>query len=291
MTITGATALATTIPTEMIKAMALEEARGFNVIAPLVFNDVMPLGTGKNWFMPILPTTAAAEVAEASDITAAARTTTEATAVIVEVGMSTDLTDVGQEQSVLNGQIELWARSHGRAIAQKITGDLAALFPALNGSTAVGTSGTNMTVANFLSALFTLDAADAPGQRRTVLHPIQVSDLFNAISSSTGTPFANLPELIREGKFPAGQPGAGFVGALFGIPVYQTTEVDAVNSAADRAGAMFVEEAMVIVRQRPLRVELERDASARLQEIVSTVTYGVAEMRDAFGVPIETDNA
>lgn len=100
-----------------------------------------------------------------------------------------------------------------------------------------------------------------------------------------------MPELVREGKLPSGQPQAGFVGMLFGVPVYQTTEVSAVNSAADRCGAMFVPEAMAFVQFLPrvVKVELERDASQRATEVVTTAVYGVTELIDGYGVPIETD--
>jgi len=209
---------------------------------------------------------------------------------IAEVGLSTDVTTLAQETSKLDDQLFLWAASQGRAIAQKVTGDLAALFPSLNDSSAVGTSGTNITVANFIEALYTLDSQNAPGQKVAVLHPRQVADLFNAIQASTGTPYANLGELVREGRLPNGQPEAGFVGLLFGVPIYSTTEVTCVNSDVDRAGAMFTREAMAIVQLRPITVEYQRDVSARVTEIVVTAAYGVAEIEDNYGVPIETDD-
>ncbi|HUS91406.1 MAG TPA: hypothetical protein VM695_06120, partial [Phycisphaerae bacterium] len=68
-----------------------------------------------------------------------------------------------------------------------------------------------------------------------------------------------------------------------------TTEVDTANSGADRAGAMFVPEAMTLVQLRPLRVEYQRDAAARTTEVVATNVYGVGENVDTHGVPIITD--
>lgn len=289
MATTTATTLATSLPSEFIIAEVIREARPFNVVAPLVINDVLPQGQGKVWSMQILPTTTAAAVDEESDMTAASRTTAEATATVGEVGENTDLTTLGEETSRLNDQLMLWAASHGRAIAQKITGDMCALFPDLNSSSAVGTSGVNLTVGNFLEAIYTLDAANAPGQKRCVLHPRQVADLANAIQAAGGSLYSNLPELVREGRLPQGQPMAGFVGVLFGVPIYSTTEVDLANSDADYAGAMFVRDAMAFVQLRPITVEYERDASARITEIVSTTAYGVTEVVDGYGVPIETD--
>jgi hypothetical protein len=52
---------------------------------------------------------------------------------------------------------------------------------------------------------------------------------------------------------------------------------------------LFVPEAMTLGQLRPLRVEYQRDASARSTEVVATIAYGVGENVDTYGVPIITD--
>ena len=286
---TTTTTLATTIPTELITDRIQEEARPFNIVAPLVLNDTQPQGQGSVWVMNKLPTTSAAAVAEASDITAAARTTTDASITVSEVGLGTALTYLAEETSRMSSQLVKWAASQGRAVAQKVTGDLCALFAALNSGSTVGSTGVNITAANFLEAWYTVLNANAPGLPRCVLHPRQVIDLFNALSASTGTPYGSLAELVREGKLPGGLPTAGFVGELYGIPIYQTTEVDTANSGADRVGAMFVESALGIITLRPITTEYDKDISARETEIITTCAYGVGELNDTYGVSITTD--
>ena len=288
MTQTNTTTLQYTLPTEHIVATVVQEARPFNVVAPLVLNEIQPPGMGTTWQKVILPTTTAAGVGEGDDLTPAARTPTRAYTTISEVGLATELTRLAEESSRLDRQIMLWAASQGRAIAQKVTADLCGLFADLNGSSAVGTSGTNIAVADFVEAMYTLDNANAAGQKRCVLHPRQVADLFVALTGS-GAIYQNLPELVRSGVLPEGQPAAGFVGQLFGVPLYQTTEVDTANEGADRVGAMFTAEAMAFVQLRPVTVEYDYDASKRAREIVVTAAYGVCEVVDAFGVPIVTD--
>ena len=284
---TTTTTLAYSLPTEYIRAEVMEEARPFNVVAPLVTNAIQPKGRGKVWQQVILPSTSASSVAEASDITAGARTVTRAYATMAEVGLATELTKLGEETSSLTDQVLLWAASQGRAIAQKVTADLCTLFADLNGSTAVGTSGSNMGVEDLVEAMYTLDAANAPGQRRCVLHPRQVADLFNSLTG-TAPIYSNLGELIRNGILPEGQPGTGFVGQLFGVPIYQTSEVDA-DSTTNWIGAMFVPAAMAFVQLRPITVEYQNDATKRSNEIVVTAAYGVCELVDGYGVPVETD--
>ncbi len=281
--------LTSVIPDEYISAKLLLEARPFNVAAPLVQNVIMPSGSGKVWRQSQIPAGTAASVAEASDITAAARTTTEKTLTIGEVGLSTEITDIAMEIAKVGGDLLTWAGMQGRAMGQKLTGDVCALFGALNGSSPVGSSGTGITVANFIEAIYTLDNNNAPGQKNAVLHPRQVADLFNAISAATGTPFTSLTELVRQGRLPEGTPAAGFQGMLFGVPVYSTTEVPTANSAADRAGGMFVRDAMAYVSLRAVRTRYERNESKRSTEIVVTAAYAVGETVDAYGVAITTD--
>lgn len=284
---TTTTTLATVVPTEVISATILEEARPFNVVAPLVTNIVQPKGEGLVYRQQKLPSTTAYGISEASDAGAVARTTAESSAItIAEVVMNTEVTLLAREASRLGDQIMIWAASAGRAIAQKITGDLCALFTDLaGGSGEVGTTGVNMSVADFVEAMYTLSNANAPGQRNCVLHPRQVADLFNSLTG-TGAVYQNLGELIRDGRLPGGTPAAGFVGVLFGVPVYETTEVD---EDTDKLGSMFVKEAMGIVRLRPITVMMDDDASKRSIEIVVTTAYGVGEITDDYGVPIETD--
>jgi len=286
---TTLTTLATVVPAEYIQARILEAAAPKIVVAPLVLNLIQPNGQGVTWNQSQFPAITAVSVTEASDLAAVARTTTEASGTIAEVGVNTEVTMLGLEASRIQSQLFAWADQSAAAIATKIDGDLCALFSALNSATAVGTSGTDVTVANFLEAVYTLDNGNAPGQKVCVLHPRQVIDLFNAMSSSTGTPFASLQELVREGRLPGGLPAAGFVGQVFGVPIYQTTEVDTDGSALNRIGAMFVKDAMAFVQLRPVTVKYQEDISKRSTEVVVTTAYGVGELVDGYGVPITTD--
>lgn len=290
---TTTTTLDAWVPSELISADILQETRPNIVVAGLVQRELLGAGQGKVWEQTQLPTTAAASVSEGDDLAATARTpATTASITIGEVGLSTEVTDLALETAILN-DLAVWARSSGRAIAQKVDGDLCGLFAGLNGSGsgAVGTSGSNLSVADFIEAIYTLELANAPGQKVCVLHPAQKMDLFTALTAASNgaAVFTNLPELVREGRLPDGLSTNGFWGVFCGVPIYVTTEVDTANAGADRAGAMFVREALTLVQLRPLRVEYQRDASARSTEVVATIAYGVGENVDTFGVPIITD--
>lgn len=290
---TTTTTLDAWVPTELIAADVLAEIRPNIVVANLVGHEFLGAGRGKVWQQTQLPVSVAANVDEDADIAADARTPAlRANITVGEVGLSTLVTDLAIETAVV-GDLSVWARNAGRAIAQKLDGDLCALFGGLNsgGLGAAGTSGTDLSVADFLEAIYMLEMNNAPGRPVCVLHPVQKRDLFTALtsSSSSAAVFTNLGELVREGSLPQGQPANGFWGVFCGVPIYVTTEVDTANSGADRAGAMFVPEALTLVQLRPLRVEYQRDASARNTEVIATVAYGVGENVDTFGVPIITD--
>jgi hypothetical protein len=293
MALTTTTTLDAWVPSELISADILQEARPNIVVAGLVQREFLGAGQGKVWEQTQLPTTAAASVGETEDLSAVARTpATAASITVAEVGLSTEVTDLGLETSIVN-DLAVWARSAGRAVAQKIDGDLCALLAGLNssGSGAVGSSGVDLKISDFVEAIYTLELNNAPGQMLCVLHPVQKMDLFNELTSTSNNAavFTNLPELVREGRMPQGATTSGFWGVFCGVPIYVSTEVDTANAGADRAGAMFVRDAMTLVQLRPLRVEYQRDASARATEIVATIAYGVGENIDSYGVPIVTD--
>jgi N4-gp56 family major capsid protein len=231
--------------------------------------------------IPVWVAVSASAVNEASDLSNSAMSTNKVTLTASEVGVMITLTDKLSYSDIL-GNIDAYAEQLGKALADKIDTDLAALFAGFSGT--AGSTGVDITEADFLTAIYTLENGDAPKPYVAVLHPRQVADLRTAIASSS----ASLHSLQRSGDLVSNQ--AGFAYNLYNVDVYQTTNVATANTSADRCGAMMSKgQALGIVWKQAAKTELQRDASLRATEVVVTSCYGVGELVDAYGVKIVTD--
>ena len=271
------------IVTEAVNLAVLEALYANMVIAPLIKNVDCPGNTLAVEF-PIWNDVSASVAApgEATDLANTALNPTSATVTCAEVGIMTTVTDMLVMSSPAS--VESIGQELGRALGVKIDTDISALFAALNGASAVGTTTADMTDDDLLDAIYQLEVDNVSGQMYCVLHPIQYSDLRKDIASAGGNIFsADVGnELARKGRFQ---------GELYGTLIKTSTTCPTANTSADRAGALFVENAMAIVWKWKTRTELQRDASLRGTEVVVTASYGVGEISDARGCPIITDAA
>ncbi len=272
---TTRTSLATLTQTEVVDANIIDAAYSETVMRNLVRNaSVMGRGTNRMDF-PAWPALTAVSVAETADLVNTQVTTTEVGITVGEVGIMIALTDVSLEDTTT--QLAQYGRQGGRALADKWDSDIAALLSGHANTT--GTTGATLTQATFLAAVGALDARDAPKPFTAVLHPVQARQLMNDIVTNGGNIWAGAGD-ARFGSMPR-----GFVGELFGVGVFQTTNVPLVAGAPNSyQGAVFSQgQAHAMVVARETRTEFERDVSARLTEIAITARYGVGEIVDAYG--------
>ena len=234
---------------------------------------------------PKNPVIAAAAVAEATDLSYTAYSTTKATLTTGEVGVVLTPTDVLNVSDIVD--LGYYATEAGKAVADKENTDIAALSSGLSGS--VGTTAVDLAEASILDAIATLEAASVPGPYAMLLHPQQKRDLV----ASVGTTISAAGTTGRSPRAETNEFGAqpdGMLGALYGMDVYVTAAVPTANAGADRLGMMVsVNRALGHVEKWAVRTELERDATLRATEIVVTSDYGVGEIDDASGVGILSD--
>jgi hypothetical protein len=63
------------------------------------------------------------------------------------------------------------------------------------------------------------------------------------------------------------------------------------GTAGDYKGGAFHRDAIALAEMQGLKVETQRDASLRADEIVATSVYGVGEIHDSYGVEMHFDSS
>lgn len=190
-----------------------------------------------------------------------------------------------------------------KAVFEKLEVDLMALTDDFG--TTVGTSGSNVTLANIESSIYQLTKKETGNADRWAffLDPIQISDLRSEIALTSGGLGGGVwtgdvqsitsvkPTLLT----------TGLQGALFGIPVYVTANSvnPHPNSAADEAGCLMVRGeghpetglpgAFVVTVSDDFHPRFDPDVSGRLCEVYGFMEYAVGERADDMGISIITD--
>ena len=168
-------------------------------------------------------------------------------------------------------------------------------------TTVAGTSGVDLSVDDFFSALFSLEQASVPTPYVAVLHPVQLTDLQSSIRAEGGAlQYIAATQEMLQAK------GQGFAGSFLGVDIFKSSKVPTANGGADRAGAMmgFGAIGMAEGSVRPIAalggalqfpagtiiaVEYERTAATALTSITGNAYFGVAKLQDSMGVSIITD--
>lgn len=229
----------------------------------------------------------AAAVAEGTELQNTALTSTSVTGTASEIGIQATITDV-LELSDIPAAHAARLRQLGRALADKLDVDICALFAGF--TNAVGSTGVNISLANLLDTIYTLEVNDAAGLGSLVgvLHPRQTADLREALDAETGTVYGGAGFKMTFNELAKAQ--AGYFGTWFGIDIFQSTNVPTANAGADRAGGVFVRNyALAQVQKWAAKVEPMRWAPIRGWVLVATAMYGVFEVEDLAGVEVTTD--
>lgn len=253
------------VAAEIVSRLVIDAAYAQAVMPPLVRVADISADATLNVDFPRWPLLSASDLTEATDMSNTAVNTTSTVVSADEAGIMITVTDMLLNGSGLGG-LEPFAEELGKALANKIDADILSSVASFTNS--VGTSGANLTEANFLSAIYTLELGGAKGPFVAVLHPYQVSNLRSAIAASTGAVWGGP-------SAPAGDLGS--LGTLYGVDVIQSTNCASVNANADRQGAMMPignSSGLAYVLKTGAKTEFQRDASLRATEIVVTAVYG-----------------
>lgn len=237
-------------------------------------------------------------VGDGSEITSSNLTTSTADITVGRIGLRYDLTDLAA-LTKLGNDIDVFrlAESMAGAFESRFMEMVCATFTGFSSS--VGASGVDMSVDDFMDALYLLEIADNPSQLFAVLHPRQIADLQASIRNETANAIAfNAAhhDLLKS-------LGQGYVGDFMGVQIHKSSFCPL--NGADREGAMFSAGAIAYAlgtpvplaapngeirpAGTPVMVELERDSAYSLTKVVGTAYTGAAIVEQARGVLIATD--
>ena len=237
-------------------------------------------GGGKAVEVPVYAQVSASAVAEATDFSNTAIDPSSVTITASEVGVMTTLTDLARNSAPRNVAGDI-GKLFGEALARKQDADLIALFDGF--STTLGDGTTAISPAVIFNALSTLRANSLPANEcAVVLHPKIAYDLKSGLTNTfAGLDTENSNEALR----------SGFVGTLAGMPIFETSNMANTGTAGDYKGGAMHKDALAIAMMQDVKIETQRDASLRADEIVATSVYGVGEIHDSYGVELHYDSS
>jgi N4-gp56 family major capsid protein len=237
-------------------------------------------GGGKAVEVPVYANVSASAVAEATDLSNTAINPTSVTITASEVGVMTTLTDLARNSAPRNVAGDI-GKLFGEALARKQDADLIALFDGF--ATVLGDGTTAISPAVIFNALSTLRANSLPANEcAVVLHPKIAYDLKSGLTNTfAGLDTETSNEALR----------AGFVGTLAGMRIFETSNMSNTGTAGDYKGGAFHKDALAIAMMQDVKIETQRDASLRADEIVATSVYGVGEIHDTYGVELWNDSS
>jgi N4-gp56 family major capsid protein len=257
-----------------------------SIMRGLVKNYTLAPTQGKSIQVPIYPQQTAATVTEGDEVDNTAVSTDVATLTVSQVGIRTLVTDLAVNASSSNVVADL-GRLFGEAIARKMDQDLIAKFSEFTTNT-IGSSTSTITPALLMAAITKLKNGGVPTDGVVaVLHPAIAYDLKSALTTSGNTAFQGngQGDIANEAMM------EGYVGRLFGIPVYETSNMANTGTAGDFVGGIFHRDALGLALMRDISIETQRRASYLGSDVVCSAMYGVGTIYEGYGVAATFDSS
>jgi N4-gp56 family major capsid protein len=265
-----------------IVAEALFVASERSIMRGLVKNYTIGAQQGKTITVPIYPLQTAAGLTEGTAASPADVSTDGVTLTVSEIGLATQVTDLARISSASNVVADV-GRLFGEAIARKMDQDLTALFDSFS-TNVVGTDSSALTAATIFQAVAKLKSAAVPSNDIVcVLHPAVAYDLKSSITNVFANP--NAGDLQNEAM------RQGYIGQLAGIPVFETSNIANTGTAGDFKGGVFHRDAIGLAMMQDIKIESQRQALLRGDDIIATAIYGKGIIREQYGVEVVADSS
>ena len=233
------------------------------------------------------------DASQGSDLANIAATTGAVTCTPGEYGVAMEITDNVSEDSLAAIDVFGWISSRlVFALQLAMADDFAALFASL--STSVGSTGTNISVANLIAAFQGIRTSGANADAIVgILDNQQANDLEDALSTANAAAAIFALSADRLIGYMPGS-GAGSINPMRkvmdfrGAPMFNTGLTDTANVGADVVGAVFCPSTawndasgattFGYAWKRLPRFETQRQAKGRSTDLVMTMRAGVAEL-------------
>lgn len=267
------------LPSIVAEAMFVANER--SIMRGLVKNYSIPAGSGKTITVPRYPVATAATVTEGNEVSDSTVSTDGVTLTVTTAAIRTLVTDLARTSAASNVVADV-GRLFGEAIAKKMDQDLLALFSGF--ATGVGGASTALSAAVIAQAVARLRANAVPSDALAcVVHPFVAYDLKSNLTNTFANPNAGI--IQNEAM------AMGYVGTLFGVPVFESANIADTGTAGDYVGAVFHRDALGLAMIGDIQIETQRRASYLGDDIVASAHYAVGELYDLYGVKITADSS
>lgn len=200
-----------------------------------------------------------------------------------EIAVMTTLTDTARQSSADDVASSI-GRLFGETLARKVDETIASKFA--NFSNVVSAHGDEVTVDDIFNAVKILRQNHVYGPYVGVFSPTAAYQLKKQLANTTQ---GNIGDLSNAGNQALSQ---GVIGTIAGVTLYESALVGAPagDSSSAATNAIMTADALGIAIKKDITIETQRDASLRAEEIVASMTFGVAEIFDDKGVAILSSN-
>ena len=177
---------------------------------------------------------------------------------------------------------KMCGRLAGDASERKVDNDIIALFSALNGGTTLGADSRYLVRENAGGCIAFAFAHLFPNPVSVVHHPNAIYMLTSSLAAIGSSYFQGvmqgLPEELLRNFWKVN---------LGGVNFFWDANIAKISGYNSGYGAIFSKSAMCYIESKTWNTERERDASLRAWEIVVTSDYGVFELDDGYGAPMQ----
>lgn len=234
-----------------------------------------PQNAGKVLQIPVYASISASDLSEGTAATAANTNTTSVSLTLAEIGTYFQVTDMLRDSAQRDVIGDLGFQA-GRAIAEKMDTGVFANFSSFD--EIKSNVNAEVTVDDILKGVSELRSRKLTGPFYCILHPGVAYQIKKELSNAGA---ATIPALSNAGNTVLSQ---FYVGQLAGCVIIESALV--ATSGNNAVNSVFTPMALAHALRGGVRMETQRQASARATDIMMTAVQGSAILQQQFGVKL-----